>query len=48
MSDHEEIDAAIAYLEERLDILGRGIKVIGEHLEDMSDRLTILQMENDL
>lgn len=48
MSDHEEIDALIAYLEERLDILGRGVKVIGEELQGLSDRLTLLQMEVDL
>ena len=45
--EHEEIDALIDYLEERLDILGRGVKVIGEELQVLHDRVVILQMEVD-
>jgi hypothetical protein len=45
--EHEEINALIDYLEERLDILGRGVKVIGEELQALNDRVVILQMEVD-
>ncbi len=45
MNEFEEINATINELEERIAILGDGIKDAGKQLQGISDRLTILQME---
>jgi hypothetical protein len=44
----EELDAAIDFLDERIELLGIEFGVIKEELGSISDRLTIIQIEVDL
>jgi hypothetical protein len=47
MNEFEEINATIIELEERMAILGDGLKAAGKEIQSISDRLVILQMEVD-
>jgi hypothetical protein len=47
MNEFEEIDATINELEERLAILGDGLKAAGKEIQSIKDRLIILEMEID-
>ena len=47
-NEHDEIDARIDALAERIELTGIGLDVMREKIESIGDRLTILQREVDL